>query len=469
MFQSITISLFAKALQIENDNLTHIQNVAIDSRKVQAGDVFFALKGSFDEVLAYSKQAFANGAILIVSSYQLDNTTNQADICRSEHPARPPFDTLQNSCDYFCVDNPEQALQTLAKLNRSFFDGTMIALTGSNGKTTVKNLIANGLNALYPNQMLATVGNLNNHLGVPLSLCNLNENHKFAVLEIGANHLGEIEFLAQLVQPQLALITSLSNAHLGEFGTFDNIKKAKTEIIEALPNNGTFFLSQNLLKNNFDEIYQKALLHLKNVIISENILKIQTAHLQNNHYKITLSYQNNDYNFDFPLLGQHNINNLLLALSVIFFLDNQNIDKILNSYQTFANNSGRGQIYTLPNNVTLIDESYNANPSSVKALINTLTNFTPKKILILGEMKELGEHSIQMHQDIGTFANGKIDNIWTFGQITATIKKTFTQTTHFETLEALQMALLQEQNAVIAVKGSRSNQLDIIIKKTIGV
>ncbi|MCS5586412.1 MAG: UDP-N-acetylmuramoyl-tripeptide--D-alanyl-D-alanine ligase, partial [Gammaproteobacteria bacterium] len=334
------------------------------------------------------------------------------------------------------VDDTQIALADIAHWHLNNIKPIVVAITGSNGKTTTKNMLANILNLKAPT--LATKGNLNNHLGVPITLLELEEKHQYAVIEMGANHLEEITYLRNIAQPDIAVVTNTLDAHIGEFGGFDNLVKAKGEIYSNS--------SQNIVNTNTNFIGNLSFGKGGDVFAS---------HINNNNFDLNINDQK--VTVSLQLIGQHNIDNALAASACAHVLD-IDINTIRRGLENTQAEKGRLNVIQQPK-LTIIDDTYNANPQSMKAAINTLLNFTGEKIAVLGTMAELGNEAKTLHQDIGQLAKGSLDAVYTYGELAKHYDGI-----HFDDLEQLANHLISHHaNATVLIKGSRLVKLDQLV------
>lgn len=407
------------------------KNVVIDSRKIEKGSLFFAFSGDSYNAAEKAKEAIENGALAV--------------IIEDEKYSDPDN-------NIFYVASTLEFLQNLAIFHRDQLVIQFIGLTGSNGKTTTKELISNVLAEKFKVQY--TFGNLNNHIGVPLTLLSIRSEHDIAVIEMGANHQKEIEFLCKIAKPNIGYITNFGKAHLEGFGGFEGVIKGKSELYNYLKEN-----RQKILVNNND--------------------KIQVEKTGDYHDKITFGTPDSDYNFEpvfkehfvgvnyngtdifSNLTGKYNYDNIsaAVALGLYFGLDINEIKAAIENY--FPSNM-RSQIQK-KDNTTLVLDTYNANPSSMQVSLENFKNFEGSKLIIIGDMLELGEESLKEHQNILDFANScGFDEIITVGPNFKKVNQTgnaFENTS--ELIEILKTNPIKKDN--ILLKASRGIALEKII------
>jgi UDP-N-acetylmuramoyl-tripeptide--D-alanyl-D-alanine ligase len=365
--------------------------ISTDTRKISADSLFFALKGDKFDANTFAAQAIEAGAAYAV----IDNPAYQLNE------------------KYVVVDDVLTALQDLARYHRRQLDIPVIGLTGTNGKTTTKELIYSVLSQRYETQ--ATQGNLNNHIGVPLTILTIDNSHEMAVIEMGANHQKEIEFLCNIAQPTHGLITNVGKAHLEGFGGVEGVKKGKGELYDYLKKSGSPEVwksesqyAQGVVFVNTDSPVLMEMLHardLKNVIFygTDDNSNLVTGKLIDNSPFLTLQWTNNEtgnsHQVKTQLTGAYNLDNILAAIciGVYFELSDEEINAGIEGYQPKNN---RSQIMQTETN-TLICDYYNANPSSMFVAIENMGKIDAKrKVLILGDMFEMGKEAAIEHEAV---------------------------------------------------------------------
>jgi len=407
--------VIASVLEVNTVNNVDFTNVCTDTRQRMDGALFVALVGDNFDAHDYLNEAEKMGAVAVIIS----------------KPVSTNLPTL-------LVDDTQTALADIAHWHLNNIKPTVVAITGSNGKTTTKNMLANILNLKAPT--LATKGNLNNHLGVPMTLLTLEQKHQYAVVEMGANHLGEITYLCNIAQPDIAVVTNTLDAHIGEFGGFDNLVKAKGEIYsddsQNIVNTDTAF-SGDLSFGEGGDIF--------------------ASHINNNGFDLNIA--DKKVTVILQLIGQHNIDNALAASACAHALA-VDINIIKQGLENTQAEKGRLNVIQ-QSNLTIIDDSYNASPQSMKAAISTLLTFTGEKVAILGSMAELGDEAKTFHQQIGQLAKDSLDAVYTFGELAKHYDGM-----HFEDLDQLASYLLMHHtNATVLIKGSRMVKLDQLVNR----
>lgn len=417
--------------------------VKIDSREICPGDIFIAIKGKTLDGHQYVKQAEEKHAgVIIVSNHD-----------------------TSISCPLIVVDDTLDAFFKLAKYHKEkVFHGKVIAVTGSVGKTTTKEMIAHILETTYP--ILKSKGNFNNHIGLPLTLLELKETDKFCVVELGMNHANEISKLSQLCQPDISVITKIGSAHIGYLGSMQNILKAKLEIIDGM--------SQGVLLLNGDDTYLKKIKHIKNQVSVIRCGKRRFSKLR--AYDVvstidTLSFKVKikkiPYQFQYPHGGIHFLNDLLLAIEV-GILCQVEIEKIIEAVNSMPAFEKRMEQIELKKNNILIDDTYNASMESVFADLDYLNQFPKKKIIFFGDILEVGDHGQKIHTKIAKkLKKMKDTEVICIGDESKVIPKHVKHSCHYETIGELlkTMEYANIEDTVILVKGSRKMGLEQIVNK----
>ena len=422
------------------DSSCVVRGINTDSRTIKHGELFVALKGDNYDAHDFISHASDRGA----AAYLLEREI--AGI----HPA-------------LVVKNTRLAFGQIAKAWRQQFNYPVIAVTGSNGKTTVKEM----LSSIFSTQgnVLATKGNFNNDIGVPITLYRLSENHDSAVIEMGANHMKEISYLTNLVSPDVAIITNAGSAHLEGFGSLDNIAKAKGEIFEGLSDNGIAVI-------NYDDShfsYWKELIANKKIISFGSNSDADVSYVSRENNTLTIKIKNGsdfDLSLSLPLLGKHNILNALsaIAASVALNVKTEFIKQGLESMQAVP---GRLVQKQGVHNSVVIDDTYNANPASLAAAIDVMSGFTGDHHVVLGDMGELGEESILLHKQAGAaIKQSKVKYLYTLGASSQATSNEFgSGAQHFSSKDDLVSQLNKnlKPGDVVLVKGSRSMQMENVV------
>ena len=452
----LPLSACASALnaQLKGDNID-LTNVSIDTRSMNPGDVYVAIRGDQFDGHRFIEDALNKGASAIVAdaAYEVDERG---------------ISTSSDSTPVLHVNDTRQALGTIASLWAEGHQVPTIAVTGSNGKTSVKEMLASILN--QQGAALATKGNLNNDIGVPLTLLSIREEHRYAVIEMGANHIGEIEALTTLVKPDVALVTNIGAAHIEGFGSIDAIARAKSEIFSGVSKGGFGVI-------NCDDAYAAQMmeaadgLSIRTFGFSENadvqgVEKIQSSAKGAGRSSIQMKTLDQTWTTPFSLLGRHNLMNALAATAAAQCLDIQQ-ESIVAGLKSMEAVAGRLQMVIGIESSTVINDTYNANPTSTRAAIDVLAECTGDRHLILGNMAELGEDEKSLHAEIGLYAKERgVDQIWTTGKLAEYASKAFPGGRHFYSQAELLLAIESEITAAstMLVKGSRSAQMEVVVR-----
>ncbi|XKM13072.1 UDP-N-acetylmuramoyl-tripeptide--D-alanyl-D-alanine ligase [Orbaceae bacterium ac157xtp] len=425
-----------------NDLSKKIDSITIDSRKIEANSLFIAIKGEHFDGHEFVKQALNSGAIVTLVEQKIDT-----------------------QLPHIIVKNTHQALGQIATSLRMKSKAKVVALTGSSGKTSVKEMTASILQLC--GKTLYTQGNFNNDIGVPLTLFRLSLDDKFAVIELGANHIGEIAYTTKIVKPQSALINNIAQAHIEGFGSLAGVAQAKSEIFEGLTDNGTAII-------NLDSCDKTWLSHLKNKkVCTFSIIDNNADYFADNiEYGVNTQFIMHTpigkIDISLPLLGIHNVSNALaaaaLAISVGATLND--IQKGLSLLQPV-----KGRLYPikLNSNQTILDDSYNANGGSMKAAIHVLAQQKGYRVLVVGDMVELGDESEIIHQQIGEeAAKVKLDCVISVGHNSALISEYSGVGHHFydkaQALECIKQVLADHEVTTLLFKGSRSSKMEELIE-----
>jgi len=423
------------------------QSVSINTREMVTGDVFVALKGERFDAHDFIVDAQAKGAkALVVEKEVVDCGLPQ-----------------------WVVSDTTKALGHIAKAQRGHFKGQLVAITGSSGKTTVKGMLESILRAEVADGVFATKGNLNNHIGVPLSLLALREKHRYAVIEMGASAVGEIDYLTQMASPDVALINNVMSAHVEGFGSIDNIAKGKGEIYDGLSNDGVAII------NKADKYSPQWLMHSshRKVITfsaEEKILADITASEIQQHNgcaQFNLRLLEKVLPVSLSVLGLHNVANALAAASCAEAM-NISHQSIVNGLESFCGVAGRLQCLPAINGATVIDDSYNANPMAFCAAIDVLAAMTATTVLVMGDMGELGDESDAAHRQVAEYAAAKnINHLLTVGEQSKKASLVFSgDKQHFNNIDQLIAIALEQANSntVFLIKGSRSARMDRVVE-----
>lgn len=430
---------------------TSVNDIVIDSRKASKDNAFVAIVGENLDGHDFINLAINQGCKTIIK-----NKNNNVDIENKE------INVIE-------VNNTELALGDIARFYKSKFEIPFIAVTGSVGKTTTRDMVYSTISAKY--NSLKNVGNLNNQFGVPLTLFNLNKEHECAVIEMGMSGFNEIEYLANIVNPQIGIISNIGYSHIEHLGSRDGIFKAKMEI-------ATNFDESSLLIVNGDDDCLKT---LKN---KDLVYKLRTFGFEKDNDIYCESFEMDEYSINFiavfdgkkeeffiPTVGKHNIYNAMAAILVGINL-NMTIEEIKDGLKDFQCTKNRLDIIK-NNNLTIIDSVYNASIDSMTAALNILGRYENRRIAILGDMFEMGEFAEFGHRQVGKAALNNVDILIAIGKDAEFIVKELKENNmnpdnlyHFETKEEAIENLdhIIKENDVILVKASRGMHLEKIVE-----
>lgn len=419
-------------------------SVGSDSRNIKAGQLFVAIKGENFDGNIFAAEAINKGAAAVMVS----------DVATTASPALVVHDT-------------RLALGELAKYWRSKFSAPVIGVTGSNGKTTTKEMLTAILAAATGdiNKVHATYGNLNNDIGLPLTLLKIKAQHQYVVAEMGMNHMGEIDYLTHIAKPNVAVINNANTAHIGELGSRENIARAKGEIFAGLQDGGIAVINAD---NDFADYWQTLNVGRKVVTfgLQQQADVAASYQQQAGVSQVKLTTPNGQVSFELKVEGVHNISNALAASATAYALGISNAD-IAAGLQNFGGVYGRLERKAAANGAVLIDDTYNANPDSMKAAIDVLAKQVGEKLLVLGDMGELGADAKGMHAEIGAYARAAgLAKLYCLGDLSKEMVSAFgAGAQHFESPEAVAAAVLPQlnNNSTILVKGSRFMRMERVV------
>lgn len=440
--------------RLVGDGATLIQRVHTDTRSLQAGDFFVALKGERFNGNEFLGQAQGQGAV--------------AALCE------PVGEALlqQNNLPGLVVPDTRQALGQLARGWRGQFSLPMIAVTGSNGKTTVTQMIASILQAYRPDEMLATQGNLNNEIGVPMTLLRLRAEHKIGVVELGMNHPGEIEKLADMAQATVALVNNAQREHLEFMASIEAVAQENGVVLTKLSSQGVAVFP-------FDDAHSslwKRLAKGRRQITfgmgwpsSPDQVMCTNTVWSNGAWIVNVQTPQGPLRYSLRVAGQHNIKNSLAAVACAQAAGVPLTD-IQRGLEAFEPVKGRSKIQMLKvagTPITLVDDTYNANPDSVKAAIDVLAGLTGPRLLVLGDMGEVGQDGPRLHAEVGAYARTcGIETMFGLGDLTANAIEQFGSGQQFKDMTSLNEATLAAlpRLASVLVKGSRFMRMEQVVQ-----
>ncbi len=457
MIKTLRLSDLAMDLSATLKNGDAVFNhVSIDSRTIAANDLFVAIVG-----VNYDGHRFVSYA-----------EKNQASALIVERD-------VETHLPYLLVDNTTNALGKLGKINRDAFEGKIVAITGSSGKTSVKEMLASVLNAEH--NVYVTKKNQNNEIGVPLALLDLTNEYDVAILELGARKRGDIRYLVDFVCPNAALITNVSSAHLETFGSTQGIAETKGEIIDGVVPSGHVFINAD---DDFAEDWMNRALRYSVTQFSQK--NAQADFFASNLnvdstgcYTFTMHHHEDMIDVYLPLPGIHNVMNALAVASIASHLGVP-LEKIQSGLKICGGVSGRLNVLHLSKNITLIDDTYNANPASTKAAIDVLSQADGEKWLVFGDMGELGEKSDIFHSEIGSYAKQQnVDAIFAVGEHAASAVRSFGEenSRHFSSktslMEAIYTKCLEQDRegyaVTLLIKASRFMHFEDIVNHLKGL
>lgn len=407
--------------------------VSTDTRNSPKNSIFFALKGANFNGNEYAEKA-------------IDSGCSYAVVDEAKYATRP---------NIILVENTLETLQKLANYHRKHIKTPIIAITGTNGKTTTKELITSVLAQEY--NVISTQGNLNNHIGVPLTLLRIKKEHEIAVVEMGASHVGEIKFLAEMVEPNYGIITNLGHAHIEGFGSFENVVKAKGELYEYIRStrDGKIFIDyDNTLLREMAEGITSLYYGLEDdLFVSGKVVSIRP------YLEFEWKFLNKRKKVNTKLIGEYNLPNLLAAITVGKYLGVKS-DLICTAIANYEPTNNRSQLKETGKNMLIID-AYNANPTSMLAALENFDHMdVSHKVLILGDMKELGPETDIEHQKIADYINQhSFDQVLLVGESFSKVETKYPQ---FQNLDGLTTYLKKNPitDSYILLKGSRGLQLE---------
>ncbi|MCB0279224.1 MAG: UDP-N-acetylmuramoyl-tripeptide--D-alanyl-D-alanine ligase [Calditrichaeota bacterium] len=433
LVESLRQTVQQLGLTIKNkDQLKSLGKISNDSRKIAKNDVYIAIVGERLDGHQFVDDKLTAHAALVICEHDLN-----LDI------------------PYIICENSIQFIQTWSANYRKIHPATLIGLTGTNGKTSTKELLAHVISAKY--KSYSTPGNYNNHIGLPLSLLNMPEDTELAVFEIGTNHPGEIPFLTRLLDPDLALITNIGFGHMQNFASFDDLIKEKTDIFREARPDITLFINVN---DKSISSYQSQQKQVRFGVDTKADVEIKSGVFRDlkQHGSI------DGMEFEIPLLGKHHLQNVAAAFAIGRYLK-INDSHIAQQIATVKAVPGRMQLMQV-NQYQIIHDAYNANPVSMRSALEALDQIQSdlQKVAILGDMLELGDESRLKHQEIIDYAESlAIDHIITFGNEMKSIKTK--RSRHFETIDEIVNWIVSTfKNALILLKGSRGMALERVIE-----
>jgi UDP-N-acetylmuramoyl-tripeptide--D-alanyl-D-alanine ligase len=421
-----------------------IKNISTDTRTIKKDSLFIAIKGDKFDGNDFVEEAFEKGASLAIA----DNKK---------------FLKIRNKKIVY-VKNTIGALKKISENIIKKYDGNVIAITGSNGKTTTTNIIANSLN-----NTSKTIGNYNNEIGMPLSIINASPKSKNIIIEIGAAKAGDIDYLSKILNPFIGVITNIGNSHLETLKNINGVLKVKSEIVNNIkkggylivPNENKKHLSYWKLIRDDINIYSFGMTKSADFFASDIRVKKEGM-----HFKISSKLIDKDIQIKTSLEGEHNIKNILSSFVIHYCLDNN-----INNFALKLNSNKIKNVRQIKSKwlkgSTLIDDTYNANPDSSKKSIDLLSKYKKNTILVIGDMLELGKYKKKLHKELGEYAKANgINIVLGFGELTKeTIKAFGKKGIFFDNEESLKSYLIKNITSkdVILIKGSRGMKMERFI------
>jgi UDP-N-acetylmuramoyl-tripeptide--D-alanyl-D-alanine ligase len=421
-----------------------IKNISTDTRTIKKDSLFIAIKGDKFDGNDFVEEAFEKGASLAIA----DNKK---------------FLKIRNKKIVY-VKNTIGALKKISENIIKKYGGNVIAITGSNGKTTTTNIIANSLN-----NTSKTIGNYNNEIGMPLSIINASPKSKNIIIEIGAAKAGDIDYLSKILNPFIGVITNIGNSHLETLKNINGVLKVKSEIVNNIkkggylivPNENKKHLSYWKLIRDDINIYSFGMTKSADFFASDIRVKKEGM-----HFKISSKLIDKDIQIKTSLEGEHNIKNILSSFVIHYCLDNN-----INNFALKLNSNKIKNVRQIKSKwlkgSTLIDDTYNANPDSSKKSIDLLSKYKKNTILVIGDMLELGKYKKKLHKEVGEYAKANgINIVLGFGELTKeTIKAFGKKGIFFDNEESLKSYLIKNITSkdVILIKGSRGMKMERFI------
>ncbi|KZS22806.1 UDP-N-acetylmuramoyl-tripeptide--D-alanyl-D-alanine ligase [Wohlfahrtiimonas chitiniclastica] len=436
------LSQAAQILQGELKGMDAIfYGASTDTRLIQAGQLFFAWKGDKHDAHNFLDSIEAKGAIgAVVERY-----------------------TPSVNISQIVVKDSQKALGILAKAWMADWQGTTVALTGSNGKTTLKEMIASILRG--KGATLATEGNYNNHVGCPLTILKLTDQYEYAVLEMGANHFEEIRYLTHIACPDVAILNNAGPCHLEGFGSIEGVARAKGEIFEGLKAGGTAIINAD---DDYADYWQS--LNTEHRVLTfgiRNTADVMAKNISGQSFDLVIHGQS--IRVTLALVGIHNILNACAAAAATYALG-ASLDEIKTGLENLHCVKGRLEKIQLSDHHILLNDAYNGNPASLRAGIDALEGIADHTWLVLGDMRELGTQAVQMHEECGRYAKVRgFDQLLALGEMAAKSAEAFGEggqvyADHDAIIDHINqtLATLKDESVAILVKGSNSMKMYLI-------
>lgn len=455
--QALALSWLSQARGVHVSSAV-IDRVHTDSRSLQAGDLFVALRGERFDGNQFMAQAKAQGAVAVV--------------CEASGEAQ----AVAHGLPALVVPDARLALGELAAGWRRQFDLPLIAVTGSNGKTTVTQMIASILRAHAGQAALSTQGNLNNDIGVPLTLLNLRAHHRIAVVELGMNHPGEIAYLSRLAQPTVALVNNAQREHQEFMGTVEAVAQENGAVLQALPTEGVaVYPADDAFTPLWQALSGRRAQCTFALAVNEPRVEVPAdvcaAVLvwQSGAWQFTLKTDEGTAPVRLHIAGRHNVKNALAACACALAAGVP-LAAVVQGLGAFEPVKGRSRallLHTGATPITLVDDTYNANPDSVRAAIDVLAELPGPRLLVLGDMGEVGDQGPEFHAEVGAYAAERgIEALCTLGDLGVHAAQAFGAAKHFEDMSGLLATVTAEVDAFqsVVVKGSRFMKMEQVVE-----
>ena len=418
-------------------------NISIDTRTIKKDSLFIALRGGNFNGNKFIEKAFSSGAIAVLCSDK----------------------SYINKNNVIYVPSVRKALSKISSEIASDFKGKKILITGSNGKTSTTNIISKSLP-----KCSSTIKNFNNEIGLPISIMSSKKDSKYMVLEAGAAKKGDIKYLSKIVKPDIGIITNIGNSHLEKLINIEGVFKVKSELIKNIRKGGALIVPNDV---NYLQRWKNMAKGIKVIPVpkkfitkNEKISKDKKVMTFDIIKSCSDDKKSKAVSISSSLLGKHNIQNILVCYTCLNVLGESN-SKMLKSLKNISSSISRQRILSWRNKSTLIDDTYNANPESVKRSIDVLSEFSGRKIFIFGDMFELGRFRKKLHVDIGSYAkNSKIDILITFGELSKFASSGFQKKSYnFYNEEELKAFIVNfiKKNDIVLIKGSRGMKMERFI------
>ena len=432
-----------KYLGLKSKNNIKFNNISIDTRTIKKDSLFIALKGENFNGNKFIEKAFASGASAVLCSNKAYKNKNNA----------------------IYVPSVRDALSKISSNIASDFQGKKILITGSNGKTSTTSILSKSLP-----KCSSTIRNFNNEIGLPISIMSAKKDSRYIVLEAGAAKKGDIEYLSKLVKPDIGIITNIGNSHLEKLFNVEGVFRVKSELIKNIRKGGTLIVPNDL---RYLERWKKMAKGIKVLPVPNKYIATKEKFSGDGRimtFDIIEKPAGNKKSVVIPisssLIGKHNVQNILVCHSCLNELGESN-SMMLKSLRKISSSISRQRIISWRNNSTLIDDTYNANPESVKRSIDVLSEFSGRKIFIFGDMFELGWYRKKLHVDIGSYANkSKIDILITFGDLSKNASSRFRKKSYnFLNEDQLRDFIINfvKKNDIVLIKGSRGMKMERFI------